>query len=225
MKKLTTTEENYLKAIYALSEQETEVRGEVYINTNAIAERLEVRAASVTDMLQRLEKKQIVKYAKRKGVLLTKEGDLLAKDLIRKHRLWEVFLLEKLNFKWDEVHDLAEQLEHIQSIELTNRLEAFLGFPKFDPHGDPIPDRHGNVPTQNAVLLAKIKVGTEGILTAVDEHEPDLLQHLEEQQLFLNTSVKLLKRYAFDNSLEILLNNERTITVSEQVSKHIYIQQ
>lgn len=142
------TEENYIKAIYKLCEKSADA-----VSTNAIAEKMHTKAASVSDMLKKLSKKKLINYRKYQGVTLTAKGEKLALAIVRKHRLWELFLVQKLNFKWDEVHDIAEQLEHIQSDELVKRIDKFLDHPKFDPHGDPIPDVNGKLHPQRSRLL------------------------------------------------------------------------
>ena len=137
---MTFSEENYLKTIYHLT-----TASDAEVSTNAIAEKMETKASSVTDMLKKLAEKGLINYKKYQGVSLTQDGKLAAKMSVRKHRLWEVFLVEKLGFSWDEVHDIAEQLEHIKSEKLINKLDDFLDNPTEDPHGDPIPDREGRI--------------------------------------------------------------------------------
>src|SRR5688500_18567354 len=156
------TEENYLKAIFKLLEGDDEA-----VTTNAIAEKMNTRAASVTDMLKKLSEKKLINYKKYQGVTLTSSGKKIALNIIRKHRLWEVFLVEKLNFKWDEVHDIAEQLEHINSDTLIERIDKFLNYPKFDPHGDPIPDINGKFQSNKSVLVSELKLNSVGIMTGV----------------------------------------------------------
>ena len=179
---ISETEENYLKAIYKILEQDP---AKSAANTNAIATAMNTSAASVTDMLKRLAEKNYILYEKYKGVKLTETGDKWAKTLIRKHRLWETFLVQQLNYAWHEVHDLAEQLEHIQSADLINRLDAFLKFPRFDPHGDPIPDAEGNYTFRQQVLLSTLLPFESGIIVGVAEHSTSFLQYLDKQQLTL----------------------------------------
>jgi len=157
-------EENYLKNIYHL-EQESETG----VSTNAIAERMETKPSSVTDMVQKLADKKMLSYKKYKGTTLTSDGKKIAAGVIRKHRLWEVFLVEKLNFHWDEVHEIAEQLEHIHSEELVVRLDKYLGNPDFDPHGDPIPDMDGNTKLTEKKLLSELKKKQRGVCVGVKE--------------------------------------------------------
>jgi len=221
MSKLSSTEENYLKAIYKLEEK---MEGDAYITTNSIAHMMTTKAASVTDMLKRLSDKELVTYQRYKGVKLRAKGDLLAKQLVRKHRLWEVFLLEKLDFKWDEVHDLAEQLEHISSDELTHRLDKFLEYPRFDPHGDPIPDADGNIIYRSdSSELSEFSEGDKGIIVGVKEHSPEFLRYLEQQKLILGTHLQIIRTHPYDNSLQIRINEEETTLVSDKVSRNLYV--
>ena len=216
--RLSQTEENYLKAIFKLSEDD-----EGQVTTNAISHKINTTAASVTDMLKKLSEKELVHYEKYKGVHLSEEGEAIAKDLVRKHRLWEVFLVEKLGFNWDEVHDLAEELEHINSETLTNRLEKFLQNPKFDPHGDPIPDRQGNIAYREQVVLADLSQGESGVVVGVKDTSSKFLQYLDSVQIGLGTTVKVNERIEYDNSLIITTNKKKKMTISELVSQNLFI--
>ena len=178
----SSTEEDYLKAIYKLSEK---IDDGAFVNNKAIAEEMATTPASVTDMLNRLFKKKLIVYQSHKGAKLTAEGRQNAMNLVRKHRLWEVFLVDKLKFTWDEVHEIAEQLEHIQSEELTKRLSDFLGNPKYDPHGDPIPDEKGHIQPQSKHLLAELSETEVGVIVGVEEHSPTFLRYLDEINLGL----------------------------------------
>src|ERR1700754_3537644 len=173
----TFTEENYLKAIYHLSLPSG------CASTNQIAAALNTKAASVTDMLKKLAEKELINYTKYQGVTLTASGEKIAISIIRKHRLWEYFLVEKLSFKWDEVHDVAEELEHISSKELVDRLDDFMGNPKYDPHGDPIPDSSGKFKTHDLKPVSALLVNESGIISGVRDHTPSFLQYLEKMQL------------------------------------------
>lgn len=212
------TEENHLKAIFKLSFKEP---GEV--STNSIAEELNTKASSVTDMIKKLSDKKLVNYKKYQGVSLTKKGKTIAVSIIRNHRLWEVFLVEKLNFKWDEVHDLAEELEHIKSNKLTDQLEAFLEFPKYDPHGDPIPDKDGNINRHKDITLSDLEVNEKGIVVGVKEHSKSYLNYLESINLVLGIEVKVIEIVDFDKSMGIALNNSFTVNISQQASKNLII--
>jgi DtxR family transcriptional regulator, Mn-dependent transcriptional regulator len=211
------TEENYLKAIFKLSKGKTEV------STNAVAAEMDTKASSVTDMLKKLADKKLVNYAPYKGVNLTETGKQIAISIVRKHRLWEVFLVDKLNFKWDEVHDIAEQLEHIQSNELVERLDHFLENPKYDPHGDPIPDKDGNIARHKELTLADLKIGEKGVIVGVKEHSKSFLNYLDQLNLVLGTEIAVTDKIEFDNSMSLKINKKSTSTVSNQASKNLYI--
>jgi DtxR family Mn-dependent transcriptional regulator len=215
----TLAEENYLKALYHLTTQSSGIT-----NTNDIAAYVNTKASSVTDMLKKLAEKKLVNYKKYQGVSLSKKGTQKALQVIRKHRLWEYFLVEKLNFKWDEVHDIAEQLEHIQSDELTNRIENFLGFPKYDPHGDPIPDADGNIEELSSLTLSELKTGEKAIIVGVNNTSSSFLKHIENQKLTLGVTLKVDEVFNFDNSLKILINSDKNeIMVSHLVCKNILV--
>ncbi len=212
------TEENYLKAILFLS-----AGTEKGASTNAIAERLETKAASVTDMLKRLNDKELLVYKKYQGVKLTPEGRQVATRTLRKHRLWEVFLVEKLGFGWEEVHEIAEQLEHIQSVELTNRLEAYLGHPKFDPHGDPIPDKDGHFPKRSELMLAECQAGDIAIVKGVKDSSPEFLRYLEKLAIGLGSEIEVQEVENFDNSMLVKLNGSGASNLSEAVCTNLYV--
>ncbi|TDQ06449.1 metal-dependent transcriptional regulator [Pedobacter metabolipauper] len=211
------TEENYLKIIYHLS-----LNNDHAVLTNAIAEKMQTKPASVTDMIKKLADKELVDYKKYQGVKLTPKGKLSAVNIVRKHRLWEVFLVDKLNFKWDEVHDIAEELEHINSAELIERLDEFLSFPKNDPHGDPIPDRNGKFDHMAVVKLNKLKPADAGLIMGVSEHSSPFLKHLEKLGLTLGKHISIIEVTDFDGSIELLLEDKK-ISVSREVAKHILI--
>ncbi|HMN88985.1 MAG TPA: metal-dependent transcriptional regulator [Saprospiraceae bacterium] len=219
MENISHTEENYLKAIFKIAEREGKLA-----NTNAIAAEMSTSAASVTDMLKRLSEKALIHYEKYKGVMLTADGDRIARHLIRKHRLWEVFLVEKLHFSWDEVHDIAEQLEHIQAVELVERLDKFLGFPKFDPHGDPIPDAAGNFTFRKQAPLFELVPGDKGVVVGVQDHSVAFLQYLDRLQLVLGAKVQLLERFEYDESVKIILNEQQEQILSKKVAQNLFIQ-
>ena len=193
------------------------------VSTNSIAESLETKASSVTDMIKKLSDKKLVNYKKYQGVNLTKEGKDIAVSIIRNHRLWEVFLVEKLNFKWDEVHDLAEDLEHINSKKLTNQLDAFLEYPKYDPHGDPIPDKDGNIHRHLDITLADLKTYDKGIVVGVKEHSKSYLNYLETINLVLGTEIKVNKIVDFDLSMSVEVNKKESVNISHQASKNLII--
>lgn len=218
MEQISQTEENYLKAIFKISEAEGSSA-----STNAISKKIQISAASVTDMLKRLAKKDLIHYKKHKGVTLTERGDKIARQLIRKHRLWEVFLLEKLDFAWDEVHAMAEQLEHIHSPELVERLDKFLGHPKFDPHGDPIPDADGNFAERQQTLLCNMRTSEAGTIVGVNEHSTAFLQYLDKMKLVLGTSIKVLEYFEYDESFRVEINQNTALLLSKKVSQNLFV--
>lgn len=215
---ISHTEENYLKAIFKLSENSAE-----NVLTNSIAEKLNTTAASVTDMLKKLAQKKLINYEKYYGVKLTKEGNKVAKNLIRKHRLWETFLVKKLKFSWDEVHELAEELEHINSDNLTDRIEEFLGNPKFDPHGDPIPDKQGNISYHEDVTLDKMKKNDTGIIVGVIDHSAEFLKYLGKINLIINSKIKVKDDEEYDESKLIQLNDKKEIIISKKVAGNLLV--
>ena len=214
---VTLSEENYLKAIYHLGKQ-----GSVAVSTNAIAEQMETKASSVTDMIKKLADKNLANYVKYQGVSLTKEGRLAAASVVRKHRLWEVLLVEKLNFSWDEVHEVAEQLEHIKSEKLINELDAFLDYPDEDPHGDPIPDKNGNIKKVEKILLSQVDENQSCICVGVKDSSTDFLKYLDKHQISLGTPIKIISKEKFDESMTIDVNNS-LINISKIVSNNIYV--
>lgn len=212
------TEENYLKAIYKLQEQSN-----LAINTNAIASVIQTKAASVTDMIKKLSEKKLLKYEKYKGVELTQLGKKIAIDTVRKHRLWETFLHKKLNFSWDEVHDIAEQLEHIHSLELIDKLDEFLGFPTHDPHGDPIPGRNGVIQQNNFILLSELRIGEIGIISGVVNHSAIFLKHLEKNDLVLGKKLLVQDISAFDQLVKVLIDEKIQQQLSGEVVRNILV--
>ena len=218
MQHTSTAEENYLKAIFKISEKEGKAA-----TTNAIAAALNTTAASVTDMLKRLAEKELINYEKYRGVQLCPGGEQIATILIRKHRLWEVFLVNKLGFAWDEVHELAEQLEHIQGERLVERLDEYLGRPQFDPHGDPIPDAEGRWTYRSQALLSTLDVGTRGVITGVEDHSTAFLQYLDRMGLVLGAGIVVLERFEYDSSLRILNDDGAERILSEKVTQNLYV--
>src|SRR5688500_14571158 len=213
---LSFTEENYLKTIYRLSEG-----GEKAVLTNEIAESMSTKAAYVTDMVKRLSGKNLIAYEKYYGVKITRQGKAEALMVIRKHRLWETFLVEKLNFSWDEVHDVAEQLEHIQSALLIEKLDEFLGFPTQDPHGHPIPDKNGKVQSIRQIPLSEsIK---KSIVRSVKDGSPSFLQYLSKIGVYIGASIVILEKVEFDGSLEILIDNKKKVFISRDAAVNLLV--
>ena len=211
-------EENYLKIIYRLCEGTKED-----ISTNSIAELTNNKAASVTDMLQKLAEKGWVTYQKYQGVRLTKIGESIALSIIRKHRLWEVFLVEKLGYNWDEVHEIAEQLEHIESETLINKLDSFLDFPKIDPHGDPIPSQEGEIPELGYLHLSEVKLNETCTLMGVAKDSTVFLQLLTKLNLSLGARLEVLEFNTFDRSVSLKIAEEKPIFISHEVAKNILV--
>ena len=214
---MTFSEENYLKIIYHLT-----AVFDSDISTNAIAEKMETKASSVTDMLKKLAEKDLVNYVKYQGVSLTEKGKLSAKMIVRKHRLWETFLVEKLNFSWDEVHDVAEQLEHIKSEKLINKLDEFLNFPTEDPHGDPIPNAAGQIVNVKKHLLSEFEKNKIGICVGVKDTSSDFLKYLDKQEIALGSAIEVIEKELFDSSFTIRVGNKE-MTISNKIACNLYI--
>jgi len=213
---LSFTEENYLKTIYLLSSG-----GEKEVSTNAIAEMLKTKPASVTDMIGKLSAKGVLNYVKYQGVNVSESGRKYALKIIRKHRLWEVFLVEKMKFNWDEVHEVAEQLEHINSPLLIKRLDEYLGYPKYDPHGDPIPDETGEFKEKPQIPLNELNEGDAGIIMAVNDSSSVFLKHMDKLGAYIGAKVKVISKEEFDGSMTILIDNKKQIFISQAVSVNI----
>lgn len=212
----TLAQENYLKAIYNLAMLTDSV------STNQIAASLATKASSVTDMLRKLADKLLINYTRYQGVSLTPAGEKVAVNIIRKHRLWEYFLVEKLNFKWDEVHDMAEEMEHISSNELINRLDEFMGFPKRDPHGDPIPDCNGHFKINNLKPVSAVAVNAGGIISGVRDHSSVFLQYLEKQQLTIGKKIMVKEIVSYDNTVVLQMDN-KDLQISREVANNLLI--
>jgi DtxR family Mn-dependent transcriptional regulator len=215
---MTISEENYLKVIYHLS-----LVSPKGVNTNAIAGMLDTKASSVTDMLKKLADKDLVAYKKYQGVTLTENGTLTAKMIVRKHRLWEVFLVDKLSFSWDEVHEIAEELEHIKSEKLINKLDSFLNYPAFDPHGDPIPNQKGEITKLQKQLLSEVDLNVAYKCVGVKDSSPEFLQYLDKQQIALGSTFKVIEKESFDDTLLVEINNNK-ITISNKIASNLYVQ-
>jgi DtxR family Mn-dependent transcriptional regulator len=212
------TEENYLKAIYHLSNGNlTEV------TTNDLAEFSNTKPASVSDMLKKLADKKVILYKKYQGVKLSSQGKTIALDVIRKHRLWEVFLVEKLGFKWDEVHEIAEQLEHIHSVQLIDKLESYLQFPTKDPHGDPIPSKEGVMPNEEKKLLSEVEIGFKGKICGLTHSSASFLQYLNKFNIKIGSNIKVLSKMDFDHSIEVTIASKTTTFFSKEVASNIYV--
>ncbi|WP_396145324.1 metal-dependent transcriptional regulator [Flavobacterium sp.] len=214
---MTISEENYIKVIYHLS-----LVSPKGVNTNAIAGMLDTKASSVTDMLKKLSEKELVAYQKYQGVTLTDKGFYSAKMIVRKHRLWEVFLVDKLNFSWDEVHEIAEELEHIKSENLINKLDEFLDFPSFDPHGDPIPNADGEIKKINKLLLSETELNKEYQCVGVKDSSSEFLQYLDKQKIALGSKITVKEKESFDDTLLVQIDS-RELTISNKIANNLYV--
>jgi len=216
-KPLSLTEENYLKTIFALSDGQNNA-----VNTSALAKQINIASSSVTDMLKRLGEKGYIHYEKYQGVRLTNSGRRIATNIIRKHRLWEVFLVDKLQFSWDEVHEVAEQLEHIRSQKLTKRLYEYLNKPKFDPHGDPIPDENGEFPDVQRKMLTDFNEGDAVTILGVNDDSPDFLKYLEQLNLKLGSTLVIDNILTHDKSMQLRNEHNKPIMLSYISCQHIF---
>ena len=212
----TLAEENYLKAIFKLAGNNASV------STNQIAASMQTKASSVTDMLRKLSDKELINYTRYQGVSLTAPGEKVALNIIRKHRLWEYFLVDKLHFKWDEVHEMAEEMEHISSNELIDRLEKFMNFPKHDPHGDPIPDCNGHFKISDLKPISAMSVGTEGIISGVREHSAIFLQYLEKNKLTIGQTIIVKEIIPYDNTV-LLHMEDKDLQISREVANNVLV--
>jgi DtxR family Mn-dependent transcriptional regulator len=211
------TEENYIKAIYHLQQADGNV------TTNELAAELNTKAASVTDMLKKLKTKKLVNYERYQGFRLSAEGRKVALGIIRKHRLWELFLVQKLQFGWDEVHEVAEELEHITSKKLVEKLDSFLEYPKFDPHGDPIPDSNGRITLQKQVNLIDLPVNELAEIVSVGSQSTELLELLKHKSLGIGTIIEVKKKFAFDHSIEIKIKSQPAFIISQQLAQALFV--
>ncbi len=214
---ITLTEENYIKSIYHLGKQ-----GVNNVSTNAIAKDIKTKASSVTDMVKKLSEKGYADYKKYQGATLTEKGKRVAVSIIRKHRLWEVFLVEKLNFSWDEIHEVAEQLEHIKSEKLIKQLDAFLEYPTHDPHGDPIPDETGKIKSIDKILLSQAQIGDACICVGVQDSSSEFLKYLDKNNIALGTELIVVHKEPFDNSVTILVSAKEFI-ISNMIANNLFV--
>jgi DtxR family Mn-dependent transcriptional regulator len=215
----SASEENYLKNIYLIYEK----NGNLPVTTNELSAAMDIKAASASDMLQRLAARKLIHYKKYQGVLLTRSGKSRALAIVRKHRLWEYFLVEKLHFQWDEVHSVAEELEHVESDLLVNKLDIFLSRPKFDPHGDPIPDQQGKIASHRFRNLTTLAIRDKGTVAGVIEQSPSFLQHLDRLQIQMGTLIRVKDLVNYDKSMSIIINNRIETNISFDVAKNILI--
>ena len=211
-------EENYLKVIYSLS-----LNNKKKVDTKSIAEKIDTKPSSVTDMIKKLAEKDLLNYEKYHGVKLTGKGEMIAIGILRKHRLWEEFLSHYLEIKWDEIHDIAEELEHVNSELLIENLDRFLNYPKFDPHGDPIPDRRGIFPANDSTKLSEMVPGNTGIVTGLAITASSFLRYLDDQQIHIGTEIEVIKQIDYDLSTEILIDGKYKSHLSRKVTENVLI--
>ncbi len=217
MVKYSASEENYIKAIYHLQHEDGNV------TTNELAGRLNTKAASVTDMMKKLKIRKLVHYQPYQGFRLSAEGNKIALGIIRRHRLWEFFLAEKLKFNWDEVHEVAEHLEHVSSKKLIDKLDEFLDFPKFDPHGDPIPDTNGKMEKNIQLSLSAWPLHKPATVCQVINQSAELLDLLQHKKINIGTRLQVKKKFGYDESVEIKIQKQAPITISGQLAKNIFV--
>jgi DtxR family transcriptional regulator, Mn-dependent transcriptional regulator len=217
MLNFTTSEENYIKAIFHLQQ------GRQPVSTNALASSLDTRPASVTDMMKKLRAKKLLHYRAYKGFRLNKQGMKAALAIIRRHRLWEFFLAKKLRFAWDEVHELAEQLEHVSGAKLIDKLDAYLGYPDHDPHGDPIPDKKGKLKSSPTLPLDKIRVNRPATVCQVADQSMPILDLLKHKKIRIGSRITVKRKFDFDHSLEVKMNARPSFNISEQLGKKILV--
>ncbi|HXD78904.1 MAG TPA: metal-dependent transcriptional regulator [Puia sp.] len=215
--KYSASKENHLKAIFHLQQEHG------IVTTSALAAALSTRPASVTDMLKKLKEQRLLIYERYKGFRLSNEGRKAAVLVIRKHRLWEYFLVKKLQFGWDEVHEIAEELEHISSRKLIEKLDSFLGFPETDPHGDPIPDSQGRLQTRRMIRLSELPLNKTVLVSAIGSQTPEMLEMLNYHQIRLGTRLEVRKKFPFDDSLEVKVRNRPPVTLSARVAKNVLV--
>lgn len=213
----SVSEENYMKAIYNLNGNKQ------LVSTNALAELMDTKPASVTDMLKKLKAKKLIIYQPYQGCKLNAEGMKVALNIVRRHRLWEYFLAEKLKFEWNEVHAVAEELEHVSSIKLIEQLDAYLGFPRFDPHGDPIPDNEGKMQTVKQVKLTQLPLHKLAKVNGLTDQSTDMLELLKHRNIYIGTEVEITRKFGFDQSVEIKIPNNPLFIISEQAAQHILV--
>ncbi|WP_316835796.1 metal-dependent transcriptional regulator [Pedobacter nutrimenti] len=217
---LSYTEENYLKALFKICSQ---CEGKPEAGTNEMAAYLGVKPATATDMFKKLKEKGLVDYERYGKISLTEIGKNNALIILRKHRLWETFLYQKLDFSWDEVHEVAEQLEHIQSEKLVSKLEDFLGYPEFDPHGDPIPKANGDMPPTVKMILSDLKIGESCRVVAVKDTSVVFLQYLKRLGISIGTKITVIEKVSFDGSLQVSIDDQEARNVSVKFADSLFV--
>lgn len=213
----STSEENYIKSIFHLQQlNET-------VTTNKLANELKTKPASVTDMMKKLKAKKLLHYQPYKGFRLNTDGSKVALGIIRRHRLWEFFLAEKLKFSWDEVHEVAEDLEHVSNKKLIDKLDEFLGFPRVDPHGDPIPDANGKIEINKKICINLLPLHTPAFVSNVSDQSSEILELLEHKKITIGTKLEVKKKFDFDNSIEVKIGKHPSFSISQQLAENIFV--
>ncbi len=216
-KQLSKSEENYLKTIFNLSDS-----GNKQVSTNSISKILNIEPASVTDMIKKLSKKKLLYHEKYKGSVISKKGTKLAIQIIRRHRLWEVFLHDKLQFKWNEIHDIAEELEHVSSEELINKLDKYLKYPKIDPHGDPIPNKLGEIDLIDKISITDLKISERGIVSRIIKEDENFFSLLKKLNIEIGTEILIEDIIDYDGSIEARIEN-KSVIISKNIAENIKI--
>lgn len=212
-------EENYLKAIYQLhNNQQNSI-----VSITDIANWLELKTPSVLEKLNTLVKKELITYHKKEGAKLTKKGNSIALNIIRRHRIWETYLNKQLNFNWAEVHEIAEQLEHVNSEKLLDKIYDIIGKPEFDPHGDPIPSKQGLIPNSDRRSLLKSLKGCKIKVLGVTEHSQDFLNYLTQQNIKINDTLTVTTVVDYDNSIMLMNKQKNIITLSAKSANQLLV--
>lgn len=213
----STSEENYIKAIFHLQGEDA------MVTTNELARELKTKPASVTDMMKKLKAKKLLHYQPYQGFRLSNEGSKVALGIIRRHRLWEYFLSEKLKFSWEEVHEVAEHLEHVSSKKLIDKLDEYLGFPQVDPHGDPIPDSNGRIELSKKVCLTDLPFNKVAVVSGVSDQSGEMLELLKHKKITIGVKLEVKNKFEFDNSMEIRIGRNPSFTISRQLAENIFV--
>ena len=215
--KLSQSEENYIKSIFILQKKTEKV------NTNSLAAFLNTSAASVTDMMKKLKSKKLLEYKRYHGFRLNEEGIRQALKIIRRHRLWEYFLVSKLGMEWEKVHDVAEELEHVSSAELIEKMDKYLGYPSIDPHGDPIPDEKGVMPVMHQISLKELDLKRNAIVSSVSNQTPQMMEILNHHGIKIGTPIKVLQSFLFDGSIKIKIARQPDCIISSLAAQNIFV--
>jgi DtxR family Mn-dependent transcriptional regulator len=215
--KLSQSEENYIKSIYTLQKKTERV------NTNSLATFLDTSAASITDMMKKLKSKNLLEYKRYHGFRLNDEGSRQALKIIRRHRLWEYFLVSKLGMEWEKVHDIAEELEHVSSVELIDKMDKYLGYPSTDPHGDPIPDEKGVMPVLQQISLKDLDLKRNAIVSSVSNQTPQMMEILNHHGIKIGTPIKVLKSFLFDGSIKVKIARQPDCIISDLAARNIFV--